>query len=140
MKLTGLIGTLFLLVVILIIASCQSNKQLEFNRYYSQGSAIYQAKCQNCHGSRGEGLRGLIPPLTDSLYLKTNLASIACFVKYGLKGKVIITGRTFEGEMLPNDLASIEIAEVLTYVTNSFGNKMGTLNSAQADTYLEKCR
>jgi mono/diheme cytochrome c family protein len=140
MKLTGLIGALFLLVIILVIASCQSNEQLEFNRYYSQGSLIYQAKCQNCHGSRGEGLRGLIPPLTDSHYIKTNLASIACFVKFGLKGKVTISGRSFEGEMPPNDLASIEIAEALTYVTNSFGNEMGTFNSAQAEADLEKCR
>lgn len=140
MKLTGWIGILFFLVTVLVVTSCQSNEQLEFNRYYSQGSSIYRAKCQNCHGSHGEGLQGLIPPLTDSIYLKTSIASLACSVKYGLKGKIAISGRLFEGEMPPNDLASIEIAEVLTYVTNSFGNKMGTLNSANADTYLENCK
>jgi mono/diheme cytochrome c family protein len=138
MKLKIIAGIGFILFM--LIVSCQSDEQLEFKRYYSAGSLVYQTHCQNCHGANGEGLQELMPPLTDSVFLKTNKARLACFVKFGLKEKVIISKRPFEGQMPPNDLPPIEIANVLTYVTNSFGNKMGTINSDQVDGDLGKCR
>ena len=138
MKLKLISGILFLLTV--LIASCQNDGQIEFTRYYSGGSAIYQARCQNCHGAKGEGLQQLIPPLTDSTYLKTNKNSLACFLKNGLKGEIRIHNKAFDGEMPIDSLAPIEIAKVLTYVTNSFGNKLGTINLQQVQSDLEKCR
>lgn len=138
MKLKLISGILFLLTV--LIVSCQNDGQIEFYRYYSGGSAIYQAHCQNCHGAKGEGLQELIPPLTDSAYLKNNKNSLACFLKNGLKGKISVHNKTFEGEMPADSLAPIEIAKVLTYVTNSFGNKLGTINLQQVQADLTKCR
>jgi mono/diheme cytochrome c family protein len=130
----GIVSLLFLLIV-----SCQSDEQMEFNRYYSSGSLIYQNHCQNCHGTNGEGLQGLIPSLRDSVYLRSNKSTLACLVKYGLKKNVTILKRSYDSEMPPNDLAPIQIANVLTYITNSFGNKMGTTTSAQVGTDLTKC-
>ena len=123
-----------------LLFSCQSDEQLEFSRYYSAGSVIYQNKCQNCHGANGEGLAGLMPPLTDSVYLKTNKSSLACGIKYGLKGKITVANRTFSGQMPANDLSPIELSEVLTYITNSFGNKLGVVTSQQMDGDLAKCK
>ena len=128
-----------LLLVVLAVA-CQTDEQVEFNRYYSGGSLIYQAHCENCHGEKGEGLQALIPPLTDSVYLKNNKTSLACFLKNGLKGKITINGHPFEGEMPAADLTPLEIAKVLTYVTNSFGNKAGVVNVQLVETDLGKCR
>ncbi len=138
MKLKIIAGILLLLFVLMI--SCQSDEQLEFKRYYTAGSVVYQTRCQNCHGANGEGLQGLMPPLTDPVFLKANKATLACSIKYGLKGKVTISKRPFDGQMPPNDLPPIEIANVLTYITNSFGNKMGTINSDQVAGDLGKCR
>lgn len=137
MKSKLIIGILFLLTV--LIVSCQSDEQVEFYRYYSGGSAIYQTHCQNCHGKNGEGLQGLIPPLNDSSYLKNNKTLLACFIKNGLKGKITINGREFEGEMPVDNISPIEIAKVLTYVTNSFGNKMATIDLQTVQNDLEKC-
>jgi len=131
---TGIVSLLFLLIV-----SCQSDEQMEFNRYYSSGSLIYQNHCQNCHGTNGEGLQGLIPSLRDSVYLKSNKSTLACLVKYGLKKNIAILKRSYNSEMPPSDLAPIQIANVLTYITNSFGNKMGTTTSAQVGIDLTKC-
>jgi mono/diheme cytochrome c family protein len=122
-----------------LIVSCQSDEQVEFNRYFSAGSTVYQVHCQNCHGTKGEGLRGLIPSLNDSTYLKRNKDLLACFVKTGLKGQISISGKQFEGEMPPNDLSPVEIAQVLTYVTNSFGNKMSTFNTEKVNADLTNC-
>ena len=138
MKLKLISGILFLFTV--FIVSCQNDGQIEFTRYYSGGSAIYQARCQNCHGAKGEGLQQPIPPLTDSAYLKKNKNSLACFLKNGLKGEIRIHSKPFDGEMPADSLAPIEIAKVLTYVTNSFGNKSGTINLQQVQADLAKCR
>jgi mono/diheme cytochrome c family protein len=138
MKLKAAIGIISLLIMILV--SCQSEDSLEFARYYSTGSILYQSHCQNCHGQRGEGLQALIPPLTDSVFLKKNLRSLPCLVQNGLKGKVTISKRDFEGQMPANDLAPIEIAEVLTYAANSFGNKLGIIPVETVNGDLAKCK
>ena len=134
-----IIGALALCCVSMIW-SCQSEGQLEFARYYSSGMAIYQSKCQNCHGDKGEGLQSLIPPLTDSAFLRSNKAALACVVKYGTNKTLTVTGRDFDGKMKDVDMPSVEIAEVLTYITNSFGNKMGTITSDQVSKYLADCK
>src|ERR1700753_1317891 len=123
---SGLIG-IFLTVIILFIISCQSEENIEFKRYYSSGALVYQTHCQNCHGANGEGLSALIPPLTDSSFLKSKKAELACAVKLGLEGQITVKGKEFNDKMPANDLTPIEIAQVLTYVTNSFGNKQGII-------------
>lgn len=134
------IGVILILLSV-IIASCQSEEQQEFQRYYNGGKIIYEQKCQNCHSIKGEGLSNLIPPLTDAAYLKTNKATLACMVKYGIKETIItVNGKSYEGAMPATDLAPVDIAKVLTYVTNSFGNKMGIITSAQIDKDLLKCK
>ncbi len=128
-----------LAIIILFIVSCESEQTIEFKRYYSAGVEVYQSHCQNCHGANGEGLSSLIPPLTDSVYLKNNKAALACAIKSGLKGAIIIKGKTFDDVMPANELTTMELAQVITYVGNSFGNKLGTVPVDQVDTDLSKC-
>ena len=135
-----LICCISLLLLICFVISCESETTIEFKRYYSVGATVYQAHCQNCHGVNGEGFALLVPPLNDSAYLKTNKRSLACYIKSGLKGTITVSTKAFDDAMPPNDLSTMEIAQVLTYVGNSFGNKMGTINQEQVETYLAKCR
>ena len=124
-----------------LLVSCQSDEQVEFKRYHVAGEAIYKQKCQNCHGKDGQGLSSLMPPLTDTAYLSANKKSLACFIKYGLQKKLIIVNKkAFEGDMPAMDLAPIEIAEVLTYVTNSFGNNLGLITGEQVERDLKNCK
>ncbi|MES2107827.1 MAG: cytochrome c [Bacteroidota bacterium] len=135
----GIIGIISVFLT-LLIASCEDSGKVEFNRYYANGSAVYQQHCQNCHGASGEGLRGLMPPLTDSIYLKNNKSMLACFIKNGLKGRITISNKQFEGEMPASGLAPVEIAQVLTYINNSFGNKAGTFTTERVNADLNKCK
>ena len=135
-----LLGFVIALVGILLVAACQSDENLEFKRYYSSGALVYQQHCQNCHGANGEGLSALIPPLSDSGFLRKNLASLPCYVKNGLKGKIIIKDRAFEDSMPADDLSPVEIAQVLTYIGNSFGNKLNTINEQSVQKNLADCR
>ncbi len=133
-------GLILFSIITATIVSCQNEAQVEFQRYYSNGSAIYQSHCQNCHGAHGEGLQALIPPLNDTAFIKTNKAALACYIKNGLKRKILVSNRGFEGEMPGNDLAPVELAEVITYVSNSFGNKSATTKSQQVENDLNACR
>jgi mono/diheme cytochrome c family protein len=137
LKVTGFIAVL---ILIIFIASCESEGSLEFKRYYSTGAVVYQTHCQNCHGANGEGLSALIPPLTDSSFLKSKKAELACAVKLGLEGQITVNGKEFNDKMPANDLTPIEIAQVLTYVTNSFGNKQGIINEQMVQEDLAKCK
>ncbi len=127
-------------VIVLFIVACQSEQNIEFKRYYSSGALVYQAHCQNCHGNNGEGLSALIPPLTDSLYLKSNKNQLACYIQSGLKGQIIVKGKKFDDAMPTNDLSPVQIAQVLTYIGNSFGNKLNTINEQQVQADLGNCK
>ncbi|MFD1255466.1 c-type cytochrome [Mucilaginibacter terrae] len=130
---------ILLLVVAALVYSCQSESEIEYMRYYTSGQELYKTRCQNCHGAQGEGLAALIPPLSDSAYLKTNRTKLACYVQNGLKLPLLVNGKAYNGQMPASGLAPIEIAQVLTYVQNSFGNKLGLHNVAQVNGELEKC-
>lgn len=133
----------FIIVLLgVTVVACQSESEQEYKRYYGGGALIYKAKCENCHGANGEGLSNLIPPLTDTLYLKKNKSKLACFVKYGIKEAIIsINGKAYQGSMPDNvDMPSMDIAKVLTYMGNNFGNKMGTIKLEEVDADLAECK
>lgn len=129
----------FLAVFIVLIVSCQSDEQINYMRYYTAGAAIYQSHCQNCHGEKGEGLAAMIPPLTDNVFLKQHQHQLACYLQNGLKGKINVNNTVFEGQMPATSLSPIEMAEVLTYVTNSFGNKSGVMDNDAVQKDLKGC-
>ena len=133
-------GIISFLAVVISIVSCESESDLDFKRYYSAGAEVYQTHCQNCHGAKGEGLSSLIPPLTDSVYLKNNKSNLACYTRFGLTGKITVLGKTLDDQMPVTDLAPMEMAQVLTYVTNSFGNKLGVITIDQVNTDLKNCK
>ncbi|RVU00590.1 cytochrome c [Mucilaginibacter limnophilus] len=122
------------------ILSCQSSEDIEFKRHYAGGMLLYQTHCQNCHGKNGEGLSALIPPLTDTNYISKNRHKLACFVQNGANGIINVSGKFYEGSMPPSGLSPIEIAKVLTYVGNSFGNKTGLINLNQVQKDLKECK
>lgn len=124
---------------IILIASCQSDEQINYNRYYTSGAAVYQSHCQNCHGEKGEGLAAMIPPLTDTVFIKQHLHQLPCYLQNGLKGKISIHQKDFEGQMPATSLSPIEMAEVLTYVANSFGNKAGLIDNDAVVKDLKGC-
>lgn len=120
----------------ILILSCQSNEEIEHAHYYVNGKTAYETHCQNCHGAKGEGLGLLYPPLTDTTYIAKNKNNLASIIKYGINGELVINGQTYNGEMpAETHLSPIEIAYIINYIGNSFGNKIGhyTLDQVQQD-------
>lgn len=128
------------IVVCIFIHSCKNEQQLSYGRYYINGKNLYETHCQNCHARDGGGLGMLIPPLTDSVFFKQNKKSLACIIKYGLNEPVIIHKKTYDEKMLSNDrLSDIDIAQLVVYITNSFGNNQGAYDVSEANADLKKC-
>lgn len=135
------IGLLFLFSVATIIFSCQDAGKIKQDVYYVNGRDLYLKHCQNCHGSNGEGLGTLTPPLTDTIFLKLNKQKLACFIKNGIKEPITVGGQKYEGTM-PGfaDLQNIDIAQLLVYISNSFGNRQGMYTYEQVAKDLKNCK
>lgn len=104
------------------------------------GARIYEANCANCHQSKGEGLARLYPPLAASDYLLENIPRAACIIKNGQSQEIIVNGISFN-QMMPAmpSLTNLEIAEVITYVSNSWGNKGGFQSVKEVDKWVAAC-
>jgi mono/diheme cytochrome c family protein len=114
---------------------------VKYQRYYADGSQVYKVHCQNCHMADGKGLAQLIPPLTDSLYLIKNREKLVCFIVYGLNDSIKINGIVYDGKMpAEKHLAAIDLAKVLTYITNSFGNQQGIYDVKEVEKNLNNCQ
>ena len=70
----------------------------------------------------------------------SDLKRAACIVKNGIEGEIVVSGRTFNQPMpgLP-DLTPIEVAEIVTYVSNSWGNEAGISSTRDVSIWLKKC-
>ncbi|MCO4291322.1 cytochrome c [Solitalea sp. MAHUQ-68] len=121
------------------LVACSNPKEIKEKQYYSEGLYLYQKYCQNCHMDNGQGLGQLIPPLAASDYLQQNTSELACIIKNGKKGKITVNGKEYEGIMPANNLSTIEIAEIITYITNTWGNKLPTYSIKQVEEDLKKC-
>lgn len=133
--------TFFLAAIAIVINACQSASEIEMAKYLSNGKDIYIARCQNCHGVNGEGLGELAPPLTDTVFLKVNKQKLACYIKNGVNEPMQINGKTYQEKMPAfKDLHDIDIAQVMVYITNSFGNHQGMYPYEQVAKDLQNCK
>ncbi|WP_395625469.1 c-type cytochrome [Daejeonella sp.] len=130
-----------ILALATIIQSCQNETSINYKRYYVNGKSIYEKNCQSCHGADGKGLGTLYPPLTDTTYLRLNRSQLACLIKNGQQGEITINNISYDGIMPGNEtLADIDIAQVIVYITNSFGNKQGFFDTETVTSNLTKCK
>jgi nitrite reductase (NO-forming) len=85
------------------------------------GAETFKQICITCHQEKGQGIPDTYPPLAKSDYIKNKTKAIEAVV-HGLEGKVKVNGKVFDNIMPPWELSDEEIANVLTFVYNSWGN------------------
>src|SRR5476649_1265996 len=95
------------------------------------GKAVYSKICVTCHMADGLGVQNMNPPLVKTTYVLGNKAKLISIVLKGFNESVEIDGNTYSNIMPSQDfLKDQEIADVLTYVRNSFGNKASSVTLA----------
>jgi mono/diheme cytochrome c family protein len=87
-----------------------------------RGEMVYADFCLQCHMAGGEGVAGSFPPLAGSNWLVEKRSESIQAVKYGQKGPIVVNGESYNSVMVPMGLSDSEIADVLNYVMNSWGN------------------
>jgi nitrite reductase (NO-forming) / hydroxylamine reductase len=96
------------------------------------GRTVYQNVCQACHGPEGKGLPGAFPPLAGSDWLVEHRDRLIEVILKGLSGPITVNGQNYNAVMPPMAYLSDEdVANVLTFVLNSWGNEGGEFQAAQ---------
>jgi len=94
------------------------------------GKSLFAGTCSVCHQADGAGLPGVFPPLAKSDFLAADVARAMRAVLHGLNGKVTVNGHEYDSVMPPmTQLNDDEVANILTYVLNSWGNPGGRVAS-----------
>lgn len=125
---------LFLFLLILLLSACDQLEQ------YPEGKKLYVKHCSGCHGKNGEGLQLLIPPLSGAEIFIAAGPNAACWITKGMKGKIIVKGIEFENAMPPiQHLSNIEIANILNYSLNSWGNKHKFITPEEIKSITKNC-
>jgi nitrite reductase (NO-forming) len=107
----------------------------------AKGQKIYNEYCKTCHQPNGQGLGTVYPPLAKSDYLKnTPMPTIIKEVVNGKSGKLKVNGKEYNGVMapLPKKYTDDDIAGVITYVYNSFGNSGPVVTPADVKKHKKK--
>lgn len=95
------------------------------------GQPIYEQNCARCHQTTGEGVPSTFPPLAKSDFLIKNKLRVIDFVLHGHDGTVLVKNKLYMDAMPSFNFNDEEVADVLTYVMNSWGNKGGVITPAE---------
>ena len=104
----------------------------------AEGQEIYQDFCVQCHLNSGEGVSGVFPPLKSSDYLLNNIEKSIAGIKYGLKGKIVVNDEIYNSVMVNQGLDNEEIADVMNYILNEWGNSFKKQITAQYVIEIQK--
>jgi len=97
-----------------------------------RGKEVYTLYCQSCHMEDGKGTPEINPPVAKADYVKKPAMTLIGVVLDGQSGEVVVNGKKYNAIMAPQPyLTDEQIADVLNYIRNSWGNKIsGTITPA----------
>jgi|KBSMisStandDraft_5_1062788.scaffolds.fasta_scaffold00027_39 mono/diheme cytochrome c family protein len=106
-----------------------------------RGKIVYEKECLPCHQVGGNGVQRMNPPLIKTKYVLGDKKSLIAVVVKGLDKPIEIDGETYENIMPAHpNLTDQEIADVLTYVRNSFGNKASAVSASEVKSVKAKIK
>jgi len=115
-----------------------ASKSTAVTKSIAAGKAIYMQSCVACHQVDGGGVQNLNPPLIKTSYVLGSPQKIINVLLKGLSQQPV-DGERYSNAMPPyNYLSDKQIADVLTFVRNSFGNKASAITPEQVKTVRGK--
>lgn len=131
-----IIVPIYFLIIIVLGVSLFQEPGLEESM--ERGKEIYADFCVTCHLDSGEGVPYTFPPLANSDYLAHNREASIHAVKFGLQGEIVVNGTTYNSAMSSMGLEDEEIADVMNFIMNSWGNtQKGMVTEAEVEA-IEK--
>jgi nitrite reductase (NO-forming) len=113
-------------------AAAMQRGTLDIKQQIAAGEVLYKGTCSVCHQVAGQGLPSVFPPLAKSDYLMHDKERAITIVLNGLSGRVTVNGDSYNSVMPPmSQLNDDDIANILTFVRNSWGNEGGAVLPAE---------
>jgi nitrite reductase (NO-forming) len=114
-------------------AASAKTGDLSVEEQIAAGKALFAGTCSTCHQPEGQGLEGVFPPLAKSDYIAADPKRVPGVILHGLVGPVKVNGKDYNSNMPPmSQLTDDEVANISTYVLNSWGNPGGRVTKAEA--------
>jgi mono/diheme cytochrome c family protein len=96
-----------------------------------RGKKVYDNTCLACHQVNGSGVPGMNPPLKKTKWVLGDKKTLINIVLKGMDEEIVVNDETYSNVMPAfTSLSDKEVADVLTYVRNSFGNKASQVTEA----------
>ncbi|TYP72834.1 c-type cytochrome [Aquimarina intermedia] len=102
------------------------------------GEEIYLDFCMQCHLADGKGVPNAFPPLAGSDWLTNKRKESIHAIKYGLNGEIRVNDVIYNSAMTPLGLEDEEIADVMNYIMNSWGNTQKTMVTIEEVAAIKK--
>jgi len=125
-------------LALVFILCINTNQDDILKESIKRGNEIYNDFCMSCHLPSGKGIVGAFPPLANSDYLIEKRSESIRSIKFGLKGEITVNGTKYYGFMTSFGLDNDEIADVMNYITNSWGNKNDKIIDAEEVSNIKK--
>ena len=105
-----------------------------------KGKKIYEAKCLACHQADGGGVPNMNAPLdAASNVVGKDIARLVRIIRYGYNERIALDGFYYSNSMTASpDLKDNELADLLTYIRNSWSNKASAVTIAQVQAAKKK--
>lgn len=104
------------------VASSKPAKDLSKTEKMELGKSLYNSTCFACHGSQGQGVPDVFPPLAKADYLNADVDRAIDIILRGKSGEITVNGKKYNSVMPAQMLSDEETANVLTYIYNSWDN------------------
>ncbi len=108
----------------------------EAEQILREGQEAFVTTCAPCHRVNGQGMPGIFPPLAGSDFIAgTDKTTVISSVLKGITGKLVVNGTEYNNIMPPmSHLPDPEIAKILSYVYNSWGNPGGMVAAQEVSS------
>ncbi|MCX6204069.1 MAG: cytochrome c [Bacteroidetes bacterium] len=104
------------------------------------GKKIFETRCLVCHQSDGGGVPNMNPPLDGASNVNgKDIARLVKIIQNGYDERVALDGMYYNNAMTANpDLKEDAIADILSFIRNSWSNKAGMVTVLQVKAAIAK--
>ena len=136
---TFLILNAAICVAIIGSSGFTASRQGDLTASIKRGEVVYTQTCLACHQADGGGVPNMNPPLIKTKWVLGDKKQLIKVVLNGLTGELEVDGDTYHNNMpAQNTLTDLQIADVLSFVRNSFGNKASAVLPAEVKSMRGK--
>jgi mono/diheme cytochrome c family protein len=126
-----------MMVLYILFCVCSASGQDKLAASKTKGKALYESNCASCHMVNGEGIAGVFPPLAKSDNLEKRSQWIKAIVN-GVDGPLVVNGTTYNGQMSGMPLSKEQVADIVNYISNTWGNEAEMITPETVAEVLKK--